>query len=332
MASIENKYLSMNGDDAQPDTRSRWFKAGAAVMACSPLLLFFVVSTVSNRTSTAETTNLIAAPSSMSLRANPIQRVLPRTPSGAAVVPRSMYPQDLSSYGTGLSGMKKYAMKQFEAAILDNRRRDISAKAEKSEFAEIQEERDAAAKAKEAMEDAEKAVKLKVEDMAGVTAPLGFFDPVGFCTDASAGKILFYREVELKHGRVGMLASLGFLVGENFHPLFGGDIDVPAYVAFQQTPLQTFWQAVVVAIAIPEVFSVFTFESPFGMNIMDQIWKTKVDHKSGDLGFDPLGLKPSDPKELKELQTKEINNGRLAMIAAAGMIAQELATGQKLLA
>jgi len=228
--------------------------------------------------------------------------------------------------------MKKYAMKQFEAAILDNRRRDISAKAEKSEFAEIQEERDAAAKAKEAMEDAEKAVKLKVEDMAGVTAPLGFFDPVGFCTDASAGKILFYREVELKHGRVGMLASLGFLVGENFHPLFGGDIDVPAYVAFQQTPLQTFWQAVVVAIAIPEVFSVFTFESPFGMNIMDQIWKTKVDHKSGDLGFDPLGLKPSDPKELKELQTKEINNGRLAMIAAAGMIAQELATGQKLLA
>ena len=36
----------------------------------------------------------------------------------------------------------------------------------------------------------------------------------------------FYREVELKHGRVAMLASLGFLVGEQFHPLFGGDINV----------------------------------------------------------------------------------------------------------
>jgi len=41
-------------------------------------------------------------------------------------------------------------------------------------------------------------------------------------------------------------------------------------------------------------------------------------------------LKPTDPKELKEMQTKELNNGRLAMLAAAGMIAQELATGQKL--
>merc|ERR1712118_36638 len=170
------------------------------------------------------------------------------------------------------------------------------------------------------------------KSLPGVTGPLGFFDPLGFCSadDVTEGKIKFYREVELKHGRVGMLAALGFLVGENFHPLFGGDIDVPAYLAFQQTPLQTFWQAVVVAIAIPEVFSVFTFESPFGMNIMDQIWKTKVDHKSGDLGFDPLGLKPSDPKELKELQTKEINNGRLAMLATMGIIAQELVTGKKI--
>merc|ERR1712193_589712 len=137
------------------------------------------------------------------------------------------------------------------------------------------------------MEDAEKAVKLKVGDMAGVTAPLGFFDPVGFCTDASAGKILFYREVELKHGRVGMLASLGFLVGENFHPLFGGDIDVPAYLAFQQTPLQTFWGTVLAAIAIPEVFSVFTFQSPFGDPMDPRVgwWSLKESTRvPGDFG------------------------------------------------
>merc|ERR1719498_556043 len=88
---------------------------------------------------------------------------------------------------------------------------------------------------------------FSVKEMPGVTGPLGFFDPLGFSADASEGKIKFYREVELKHGRVGMLASLGFLVGENFHPLFGGDIDVPSYLAFQQTPLQTFWPAVVFA-------------------------------------------------------------------------------------
>jgi hypothetical protein len=174
------------------------------------------------------------------------------------------------------------------------------------------------------------------KSLPGLTGPLGFFDPLGFCSadDVTEGKIKFYREVELKHGRVGMLAALGFLVGENFHPLFGGDIDVPAYLAFQQTPLQTFWPSVVVAIAIPEVFSVFTFETPAlfagpGTKAGNP-WTIRADHEAGDLGFDPLGLKPTDPAELKEMQTKELNNGRLAMIAAAGMIVQELATGSKL--
>merc|ERR1719191_270360 len=206
--------------------------------------------------------------------------------------------------------------------------RDTSIKASENE--DIIAVKEAAAEAKAAMEEAEKEIKMKAEDMAGVTGPLGFFDPVGFSTDASPGKLLFYREVELKHGRVCMLASLGILVAEQFHPLFGGGIDVPSYVAFQLTPLQKFWPAVLLAVSIPEVFSVFTFESPFGMNILDQIWKIKADHPPGDFGFDPLGLKPKDPKELKEMQTKELNNGRLAMIAAAGMIAQEVATGKKL--
>merc|ERR1711943_67519 len=112
--------------------------------------------------------------------------------------------------------------------------------------------------------------------------PIGFFDPLGFAADCSEGKLLFYREVELKHGRVGMLASLGFLVGENFHPLFGGNIDVPGYVAFQQTPLQTFWPAVVVAIAIPEVFSTFSFARP-----NEAAWQMSKEHVPGDyFGFD----------------------------------------------
>jgi len=171
----------------------------------------------------------------------------------------------------------------------------------------------------------------KAKNMAGVSAPLDFFDPLGFCTDCSEGKLCFYREVEVKHGRVAMLASLGFIVGEQFHPLFGGNVDVPSYIAFQQTPLQTFWPVVVAAIAIPEVFSVFTFNAPMtGSLDSEKLWTVQTGRVPGDLGFDPLGLKPTDPNEFKELQTKELNNGRLAMIAAAGMVAQELATGQKL--
>merc|ERR1711924_352443 len=160
----------------------------------------------------------------------------------------------------------------------------------------------------------------------GITGPLDFFDPLGFCTDASEGKIRFYREVELKHGRVAMFASLGFLVGEQFHPLFGGNIDVPSYIAFQETPLQTFWPAVMLLLSVPEVFSVQSFNEPDSKG--DKFWTVKKNYWQP--GFDPLGLKPKDPKEWTDMQNKELNNGRLAMIAAAGIIAQELATGQKL--
>mmetsp|Transcript_131819 Transcript_131819/g.229180 ORF Transcript_131819/g.229180 Transcript_131819/m.229180 type:complete len:269 (+) Transcript_131819:81-887(+) len=165
-----------------------------------------------------------------------------------------------------------------------------------------------------------------VKELAGVTAPLGFFDPVGFSADASEGRIRFYREVELKHGRLGMLAALGFLVGEQWHPLFGGDIDVPSYLAFQQTPLEKFWGLVVAAISVNEVYSLFTFNNPVG----GEPWSIRSDHEPGNLLFDPLKLRPEDPKAWRVMQDKELNNGRLAMLAAAGMIAQELVTGKKL--
>jgi hypothetical protein len=40
--------------------------------------------------------------------------------------------------------------------------------------------------------------------------------------------------------------------------------------------------------------------------------------------FDPLGFAPKSKDEFDILQTKEINNGRLAMISVAGYVAQEL--------
>merc|ERR1719343_1997227 len=150
------------------------------------------------------------------------------------------------------------------------------------------------------VEELKMSVLEKAKSLPGNTAPLGFFDPLGFCADCSEGKLCFYREVEVKHGRVGMLASLGIFVGEQFHPLYGGNIDVPSYLAFQQTELQTFWPAVVAAAAIPEVLSdTYTYDGLY------MGWK--VDKKreggvpGGDLGFDPLKLKPKDPKKFKAM-------------------------------
>ena len=162
----------------------------------------------------------------------------------------------------------------------------------------------------------------------GITGPLDFFDPAGFCSQEgiTEGKIRFYQEVEIKHARVAMLAALGFPVAEQFHPLFATD-DAPSFSAFQQTSLQTFFPLVVTSLAIFEVFSVFTFENP-----KVQTWSISSENHpvAGDFNFDPLGLKPTSAAELKEMQTKELNNGRLAMIAIAGMVVQEGITGGKL--
>jgi hypothetical protein len=51
----------------------------------------------------------------------------------------------------------------------------------------------------------------------------------------------------------------------------------------------------------------------------------------GDIGFDPLGLKPTNADEFATMQAKELSNGRLAMLAVAGMCVQELVNGQPVL-
>ena len=61
---------------------------------------------------------------------------------------------------------------------------------------------------------------------------------------------------------------------------------------------------------------------------MDNVQSLKPDYYPGDLGFDPLGLKPEDPVEFKRMQERELSHGRLAMLAAAGFMAQEAVTGK----
>merc|ERR1711977_717679 len=79
----------------------------------------------------------------------------------------------------------------------------------------------------------------------GVLPPLNWFDPAGFSTDVDKDRLLFFREAEIKHGRICMSASLGFLVAERFHPLYGGDIDVPSVFAATDARLESFWVALV---------------------------------------------------------------------------------------
>merc|ERR1719387_1442873 len=47
-------------------------------------------------------------------------------------------------------------------------------------------------------------------DVPGVFPPFGYWDPFGLSAASNEGEIAFFREAELKHGRVCMLAALGF--------------------------------------------------------------------------------------------------------------------------
>ena len=161
----------------------------------------------------------------------------------------------------------------------------------------------------------------------GVSRPLGFFDPLELSSNVSSGRFKFYREAELKHGRLAMLAAVGFPVAEQYHPLFGGGIDAPSYVAYQETPLQVFWPWVVLAISISEITSVLSFDNPFEEG---EPWSIRADHEVGNMRFDPLGIKPTDEAVLWDTKTKELNNGRVAMGAIALMVLQECTTGEKL--
>merc|ERR1711903_413170 len=118
---------------------------------------------------------------------------------------------------------------------------------------------------------------------------------------ASIKDVRRWREAELTHGRVAMLAALGFVVGEQLEdfPLFlnfDGNITGPAIGHYQQLG-QGFWEPLLLAIGICESYRVavgWATPKSTGFNSL------KEDYIPGDLGFDPLGLKPESNEELFE--------------------------------
>merc|ERR1719261_2188830 len=174
------------------------------------------------------------------------------------------------------------------------------------------------------------ALKASVEGLPGALAPVGFFDPLGFAEKADDNTLKRYREAELTHGRVAMLAVVGFLVGEKVEGssfLFDASISGPAITHLAQVP-SPFWPLLTLAIANAELYRAeYGWVAPRDVPV-DQPGLLRDDYTPGDIGWDPLGLKPEDPEEYKIMATKELQHGRLAMLAAAGFMAQELVDGK----
>ena len=85
----------------------------------------------------------------------------------------------------------------------------------------------------------------------------------------------------------------------------GPAIDHFQQVETKESPL--FWEPLVFAIALAEAWRIGVGWAPPRSENFNQLLN---EYDMGELGFDPLGLCPTDPKEKYDMQTKELNNGR----------------------
>ena len=138
-----------------------------------------------------------------------------------------------------------------------------------------------------------------------------------------------FREAEVMHSRVAMMAVLGYIIGEST-PTIAYGMNVHHTIANNQLPeiAGTVLFPFFLAINISEAFRANTGWVEPGLGPLFTLRET---YYPGDIRFDPLGLKPTDPKEFANMQAKELSNGRLAMLAAAGFCVQEQINGKGIL-
>jgi len=146
-------------------------------------------------------------------------------------------------------------------------------------------------------------------DQIGAGEPLGYFDPLGFCKVGDEDGFRTLRAAEINHGRVAMMASIGAL-GQHY-------IRVPGFESAKGTFGVVLSGEGVLGLAVLFV----------GSGILELAWRENPTKEPGNFG-DPFGLKMYD----EEMRSKEINNGRMAMISVLGIFAAEAATGRDAIA
>ena len=159
----------------------------------------------------------------------------------------------------------------------------------------------------------------------GAMPPVGFWDPMGLADSGSPATLAWFRAAELKHGRVCMAAFTGFLVqAAGIH--FPGYIDQHG-TKFADLPVDPLaaWEALSDAGKAQMIFAIGFLE------FHSELAKPHV-MRGGTPGaintmitpglWDPVGFTKGLSEEKKAVQrTKEIANGRLAMLGMAGILA-----------
>merc|ERR1712241_1140814 len=178
------------------------------------------------------------------------------------------------------------------------------------------------------------------ENELGVQPPVGFWDPLGFCDDGDEFDFRRRRCVEIKHGRVSMLACIGYIVPEYFKwpgylsPSTGLKFsDVPhGLAAITKVPAVGWMQIVFFGLAM-ELFAMNQDKDdpPGKMSSRLVFGLTNVKTSLNDYTWGPFGIPnaPSiaDPELRKRKLNAEIANGRLAMFAIMAMMFQNGTVG-----
>jgi hypothetical protein len=143
------------------------------------------------------------------------------------------------------------------------------------------------------------------------------FDPLAV-TDALP--VYLTREAELKHGRIAMLATLGW-IATDLGARFPGDV-------FQKisTTVEAHNKCVEAGYMAPMFGAVGTFEV-YSLWLILNGWPKEIKRDSGDYFFGKNFL-PKDKDKEMEMRLKELENGRLAMFAFGGIVTQAVITGK----
>merc|ERR1712066_1154961 len=144
------------------------------------------------------------------------------------------------------------------------------------------------------------------ESELGVQPPVGFWDPVGFTKDGDAAAFRRRRATEIKHGRVSMLATMGYITPE-IAGKWPGYISPSSELRFEDIPNGLAAISKVPGAGWLQIIAYCLYceaTGGFGYNSDNQA------SAPGDCGWKPPLLATDDP----ELKTKRLNveiaNGR----------------------
>ena len=92
------------------------------------------------------------------------------------------------------------------------------------------------------------------EDELGAQPPLGFYDPLGLVADGNEANFDRLRFVEIKHGRIAMLAVVGYLIEE-------AGVRLPGAISYDGTQFSDIPSGFAAIGAIPSagLFQLFAF-------------------------------------------------------------------------